>query len=294
MSREPGVVPALLAVVCLWGGSYAAVKAAQATLPVLALVGFRAAVGALALLALVLVTRRGLPRVPPRRWPALALASLTGTVGFQLGMVGSLRYTTPSHTALVIMLHPVLAALLARGVLGEELGGRRAAGIGLALAGAAVLVGRDGAGLHGASLAGDLLALGAALAWAGYTVLGKVLLRAFPPLDLSALTLGLGAVPLLGLGFRDLAAVAWRRLDPGTWVLLAYLSLGAIGAGHGLWYWALARTATAQVAVFSYLVPVVAVLVSVGTGQERVTPAVLAGGAAVLGGVVLAHREPAR
>jgi drug/metabolite transporter (DMT)-like permease len=82
----------------------------------------------------------------------------------------------------------------------------------------------------------------------------------------------LGTLPLLPVGGPGLLAVPWRSLGPGTWLLLAYLSVGTIVVGYVLWYWALARTSTARVVVYSYLTPVVAAVISIALGQD--TPSV--------------------
>ena len=80
-------------------------------------------------------------------------------------MVGGLAFTTPAHAALLVAFSPVFAALLARIWHGEPLGVSRVTGILLSLAGVALIVMRDG-NPGSASLGGDLLSLGAALAWA--------------------------------------------------------------------------------------------------------------------------------
>jgi drug/metabolite transporter (DMT)-like permease len=284
--RDVPLVLAMLAVVSLWGGTYSGIKALQATIPPLGLAGGRAMASALALVGVTLALRI---RGPRPTWPdvrALVLLGLTGTTAFQLCLVGGVFLTTPSHTALMITLNPVFAAVLARLWLGEALSRTRASGILLALTGV-VLITTRGSGLDGGALVGNLIGLGAALAWAVYSVLAKPLLARRPALEVSALTLLIGSVPLFLLGLPDLLAVAWTALPARTWILLAYLSFGAIGAGYTIWYWALARAATARVVVFTYLTPVIAVLVSVGTGQEPMTAVLAAGAIAVIGGVVV-------
>jgi drug/metabolite transporter (DMT)-like permease len=278
----------MLAVVLLWGSTYSGLKAMQAVIPPLGLTGLRAAVSALALLGVsFLLGVRG-PRPTRTDLRDLVVLGLTGGTLFQLCLVGGIALTTPSHSALITALSPVLAALFAWLRLGERLGPLRSLGILLAFGGVALIVTQGGA-LGGGQLLGDLVSLGAAVAWAVYSVVGKPILARRPALEVSAHTLLIGAVPLLPLGLPDLLAVRWSAIAAEMWLLLAYLSFGALAGGYTLWYWALARAATARVAVFSYLIPVVAVLMSVAVGQEPLTGALAAGTLLVIGGVVIAQ-----
>jgi len=277
----------VLLVVLIWGGSYAAVKSVQAVIPPLPLATFRCLVAAIVLGAGLLAVGRRVPRLSPREWTIVALLGLSGNTIFQLCMVGGLALTTPAHSALMININPILAALLSWAWLGERLGARRAAGILLALGGAALIVTRSGAGAG--SIVGDLVSLGGALAWAVYSVVGKPLVTVRPALEVTALASVIGAAPLLPFGLPGLAAVPWATLGLTTWLLLGYLSVASLVVANLLWFWALARAATARVVVFSYLTPVMAAAISVAVGYEAVTLPLVAGAGAVIAGVALAQ-----
>jgi drug/metabolite transporter (DMT)-like permease len=83
--------------------------------------------------------------------------------------------------------------------------------------------------------------------------------------------------------------VPWRALDGRTWLLLGYLSVVSMVVAYVLWFWALARAATARVVVFSYLTPVTAAVISIALGHESVTAPLVVGAAGVLAGVALAQ-----
>jgi drug/metabolite transporter (DMT)-like permease len=198
------------------------------------------------------------------------------------------HHTTPAHAAVLVAFSPLFAVLLARVLLGEPLGARRLGALGLALAGVVLIVTRGDAGT--ASWLGDLLSLGASLAWALYTVIGKPVLTRATPLAVTTWATLLGAIPLLPLGLPGLGDVRWTELSIGQWLLLGYLSAGTIALANLLWYWALARAATARVVAFSYLIPVLATAIALAAGQESLTAPLALGTAAVLGGVALAQR----
>jgi drug/metabolite transporter (DMT)-like permease len=225
------------------------------------------------------------PRLSRREWRTVALVGIAGHAAFHLCLVGALALTTPAHAALFVNLTPLFATLLAAVTLGERLGIRQLAGVLLALAGLGVIVGRGD--LTGGTLLGDLLSVGCALAWTVYSVAAKPLLAVHPPLQITALALILGTPPLLLVGGPALLAVPWTSLGPGTWLLLAYLSVGTIIVAYVLWYWALARASAARVLVYSYLTPVVAAAISVALGQDTPSVALAVGAVAVVAGVAL-------
>jgi drug/metabolite transporter (DMT)-like permease len=265
------------------------VKATQPFFPPVAFAAFRCSIAAAILLAVAAVVGLHRPGPSARDWARVAIAGALGNTAFHVLMVTGVHHTSPAHAALLIALSPVFAALLARLALGERLGARRLAGIVVAFAGVAVIVLR-GAADRGGTWLGDLLSLGASASWAAYTVLGKPALARASPREVTTWATVFGTLPLIPLGGPGLRAVPWAALSPGRWLLLAYLSAGTIAVANLLWYWALARTATARVVSFSYLVPLIATAVSLAAGQEALTLPLVLGAVAVVGGVALAQR----
>jgi drug/metabolite transporter (DMT)-like permease len=272
----------------MWGGSYPAIKATQPFFPPLAFAAFRCAVAAVILTGVGLVTGALRSTLQPRDWGVVAPLGLFGNTLFHGLLVTGIHRTSPGHAAILVALSPVLAVLLARVLYGEPLGARRLGGIALGFAGVALIVLRGSPGA--ASRAGDLLCLGASLSWALYTVVGKPLLARATPLTVTTWATLIGVVPLLPFGWPGLGEVRWSALTAGEWLLLAYLSAGTIAFANLLWYVALARTATARVVGFSFLVPLIAAAIAVLAGQETLTASLALGAVAVLAGVALAHR----
>jgi drug/metabolite transporter (DMT)-like permease len=272
----------------MWGGSYPAIKATQPFFPPLAFAMFRCAVAAVILTAVGLLTGAWRATLQPRDWGAVALVGLFGNTLFHGLLVTGIHRTSPGNAAILVALSPVLAVLLARLLHGEPVGARRLGGIALGFAGVALIVARGNQDTS--STAGDLLCLGASLAWALYTVVGKPLLARATPLTVTTWATVIGVVPLLPFGLPGIGEVRWSALTVWEWLLLAYLSAGTIAFANLLWYVALARTATARVVGFSFLVPLIATAIAVLAGQETLTVSLAVGAVAVLAGVALAHR----
>ena len=122
--------------------------------------------------------------------------------------------------------------------------------------------------LHG--LRGPLLVLVAPLTFAVYNVLYKPLLGRY---DLPALTAAGGlAGSLLFLPFENTGAIdRFGALDPGGWIALAALGLGATLGGYVTWSIALRGLEPSRAMSYLYCVPPLAVAIGALALGESVT-----------------------
>ncbi|HYB72838.1 MAG TPA: DMT family transporter, partial [Candidatus Sulfotelmatobacter sp.] len=256
----------------------------------LALTGLRVALSTACMWPVVRWT--GETMAVPRRdvLPLLGMGFLLNTA-FHVGLNASLVFTTPAHASLAVGTMPIFAAVAARLLLGERLTRRRLAAILLAFAGVALVI-AAGRGLAQAPHAalGDLLALGAAASWALGSVFSKPFLLRYSPLKFTALTMAAGAATGIPCGSAALLRLAWAAVPWTGWLALAYLAVLSMAVANFLWNRAVARTDVAQVAIFSNLIPVAALVLSALLYGEPVTPPLVAGGALVVAGAYLTQR----
>ncbi len=172
----------LLLAVFFVGMDVVSVKYALEDLPPLVFMPIRYVLAGLLLLAFLRLLGWG-DGVGLGRGHLLALGGL-GLVGIAINYVGytvGLSLTSGSNAALIIATAPVWGLLLGV-VLGLERGSWMGAlGLGLAIAGVALVVG-GGLGSAGASVGGDLLVCVSAFSWGAYTVLSLPVLRRLDPL----------------------------------------------------------------------------------------------------------------
>ena len=282
-----------LAAATLWGGMYVVSEWSFDAVPPVTLGFLRVAVGVLALLAVVRLTRpsRSFDRREVARFGLLGLwVTLTIVTQF----VGT-DLTTAGQGSLLTVATPVATVLLGAALLAERLTRRRLAGIALAAVGTLVVLhGQYGLGsLGGASLLGVAALLVASVTWGAYTVQGAPLVRRYSALEMATYAT-LAAVPMLGVAAAAELLVLGRSLasipvTPEVVGAVAYLGLGATAAAWYLWYKGLEYVDAGRVAVAFYAQP----LVGVGLGalllDERVGPTFLLGGAVLAGGVYLAN-----
>ncbi|MHB1132940.1 MAG: DMT family transporter [Chloroflexota bacterium] len=284
MRRRPLAIAALLVTVLIWGTTFVATKVALREVPPFALSLLRFLLGLGVLLPLAWWAQRRSRR--PLPWAGLALAGLLGGfLYFALQNVG-LVYTTAAKGSLIVAVVPAFTALLSGLFLGERTGRLRAAGVGASVLGVAVIVASNGADLWaGGTLLGDLMMLGCALTWAFYTVLAKNLEQRVPAAVLSAASVGFGALFLLPFTAWEGWHQPWQPPSEAAWAAIAYLGLVASAAPFLLWNLALKVVDAGEAAVYTNVVPLVAVASAVILLNETLTLNQLLGGGLVVLGV---------
>ena len=165
---------------------------------------------------LLLLARRPL-RLPRRRLARSCAMGFLGVPVYNLVFLHGLKTVPTGTAALIIALNPVFTAVLARVVLGEAFGVRRAAGArALALAGVFVVIryGTDKAG--GLALPLERARPGARTARLGRLhVIGRSLPAAADALDTTYALLFVGSLPLLWP--RDALAAQPVSRTPAPW-----------------------------------------------------------------------------
>jgi drug/metabolite transporter (DMT)-like permease len=274
LSAEPDHLPrrlwwVLAALTLTWGFNWTALKVALSEVPPWT---FRSLCLGLGSLVLFAALRAGGQRFawPTGQWGRLWLLALLNItswnmlVAFGVGMIPSGRAAILAYTM------PVWAVPLSVWLLGERITGAKLLGLGLGLAGLALLLGESFVSF-GASPLGSLLVLGAAMSWA----LGTVMQKRFPVnLPVGAYTawiMLLGGVPIFigALAFEDVRDLGQVGLMPALGTI--YNVFIAFAFAH--WAWIKIATSV-PVSVFSIamlLIPVVGVLCGMLFLGERPT-----------------------
>ena len=254
------------------------------------LLGMRPAPAALAALPLILILRLRGPR-DAHEWKLLAVSAAGSFLAFPLLFSLGQARTSATHGALIQAAMPIFTGLAVACVDRRRPGGFWWLGAALAFAGEGVLVlFRDSGPERATSISGDLLIFSAAaLSAAAYVAGARLAAR------ISALNATLWCVSAAGLAVLPFAAirataVPWVSFSWGMWASLVTLSYGPMLLAFIAWFWALAKGGVRRVALFQFLVPPLAVLISVVFLGERLTLPLIVAMAAIFGGIWLARR----
>jgi drug/metabolite transporter (DMT)-like permease len=221
---------------------------------------------------------------------------LMGAVSIAINLLwfAALRLTTATNVAMLLCLDLVFVVLIG-GLLGlERIGWRQLALLPAMLAGMALLIGAGGKG-WGGHLAGDLMAVAAALAYAANAFIIRGILRTMDEEAVSLYnhgisTLGFIALVLLGGEFRTAAAVLRQ---PAAWLWIVALGLTA-ALSLPLYYAALRRTAVWKLRAWTLTAPVLVAVVEWLCWGVHLDFSQCVGAAMVLGSLAVLARIESR
>lgn len=288
----------LLSLALIWGVNFSVIKVALVDFHPLAFNGLRFPLAALVLYGLLRVRRGRRPPIRKEDWPQLFGLGVLGNVGYQLLFIYGLDATLAGNAAILLATTPVWTTLFAT-VLGHERP-PLATWVGMAATvGGIILVVGGGARaleLRSDALVGDAMMVGAAVVWSAYTVGGRNLTRRYGALRVTAWTLWVGTVGLVAMGLPHLLRTPFSEISRSAWAGVAYAGVFALGIAYTLWYNGVRRLGSAATAMYSNLVPVVALGVAWIWLGEAPTWIQLLGAGAVIAGITLARtgrgREP--
>lgn len=240
----------------------------------------RGVMGLLFLLA-VMVLGKQKPDIPAIRKNLLLLILSGAAMGFNwILLFESYRYTTVATATVCYYLAPLLL-LLACPLLGEQLTFKKLLWVGAALVGLVLVSGVLQQMPSQNDLRGVLLGVGAAVLYASVMFLNKKL-SPIAAYDKTVLQLGSAAAVILPyiLVTEGLPSFTLTSME---WVLLAVVGILHTGVAYTLYFGAMNRLRAQTIGVFSYLDPVVAILLSALLLREPMTPLQAVGTVLILG-----------
>lgn len=287
-STPSRVLAAVAVTMTLWASAFIVIRAAGSHFDPGEMAAGRMLAGAGVLLAYA--AWRGM-RVPPRRtWPLIAAYGLAWFGAYNVVLNAAERHVDAGTAATLVNIAPLLVVLGSGLVLRQPVPRRVRLGAPVAFGGVALIGLSTSTGR--ADLLGVVLAVVAAVLYAVGVLLQKRVLSDIDSLTATWIAAVIGALGLTPWvpGFLAQAAVA-----PGAATLaVAYLGVFPTAIAFSLWAYAIARVDAGTLAASSYVVPVVAVVLSGVLLSELPSPVTILGAAVCLVGVGLAQPRPGR
>lgn len=277
----------IMLVLCiLWGLQQVMLKLAAPDISALMQIALRSLFSAILVYPLIHATVR------QQLWkkhylPAGLLVGALFSAEFYL-LGEALRYTSASHTIVLLYTAPIFVALGLHWKLpSERLSRVQWAGILLAFSGIVVsFLLRPQAAAQDSSLWGDFLALLAGIFWAATTVTVRLSQLAEAPatqtLFYQLFIAGLLLTPIAFLSAQ--AEIQWTTIAISS---LIFHTVVISFASYLIWFWMLKKYLASRLGVFSFLTPVFGMIFGVWLLNETVAMNFIVGTAMVMGGVIL-------
>lgn len=247
-----------------------------------ALIAFCRGIMGLVFLSAIMILCKKRPDISAikRNLPVLVLSGAAMGLNWIL-LFESYQYTTVATATVCYYLAPLLLLLTAP-LIGERLTGKKLLCIGIALAGLICVSGILEGGLPNFSeIKGILLGIGAAILYASVMFLNKKL-TPITAYDKTILQLGSSAL-VIGLYLLFTNSFTFPQMTGTQWLLLIVVGIVHTGIAYALYFGAMRDLRAQTIAVFSYLDPVIAVLLSALLLREPMSVTNLIGTILILG-----------
>jgi len=278
-----GIFAAFAAIYLFWGATYLAVAVALRSIPPLMLMATRSIAGGLILLACVKLAHR--PTGSPRTWAFAAACGVLFFVGCH-GVLAHAQQRVPSGLAAVLLatipFWIVIAKML---LLGSKPALKNLAVLTPGMAGVGLIAWQQiGPNSSGPDIADIALLLGASASWAIGTILSEAYAGSSSRIALSGMELVTGGLVLLVLSIAsgELRSFDVRGISLASFGAWLYLVIAGTVLGFAAYIWLLKHLSPTLVSTYTFVNPVVAVLLGWLVLGEHPTGRMLAGAALVV------------
>ncbi len=249
----------LFAMAMIWGVNFVVVKYATHIFNPVAFTGLR--VGTAATFLVAFAYARGGFTLSRHDVVRLLFLGVIGNGLYQLFFVHGVARTRAGNASLIVGAAPAFIALVARARGLERVKRMTFAGIALSVIGVALVIAGSATSSNGeTTLLGSVLVFLGVLCWTAYTIMLQPYTKRIDVVQLAAVTMVGGAVPLLVASMPALVATDWSSVGTDGWLALLYSSVISMGVAYFFWYRGLRVLGPTRTAVYSNLQPIVALL----------------------------------
>jgi len=274
-------------VVLTWGANFGIVKSAFDTFPPLLFGALRFTVMGILLLVATFWREKEI-RLQKEDWGKVIMVGALGLGLYQVFWSLGLNLTSPSNSALILSIQPLLGVLYVDLIKKEHVGRQQYWGMLLALLGVVFVILKPTAKLHFSieTLPGDLLTLMAGFCSAiFFSVWSKSLLKTYSPLRLMSYCMLIGSLVLWIASPFSAQPVIWDQVWEKTWWSMGYAVVFSGMLGHVFWYEGLGRIGVTKSMVYLYFIPIWAVVFNFLMMGETIFLQQIVGGVLILLGV---------
>ncbi len=287
-----GYLFVVLAAVCWASGAAASKFLFVSGITPFQLVQLRITTACALLLVWLLVRRPRLLKIEPRDIPYFLLLGTLGMAAINITYLFAISRLNVAAALILEYLAPALIAAYTVVVRRERLSPSTALSIAAAIAGCYLVVGAYNLDLLQLNLPGILSGLGAAAAFAWWSVHGEYGMHRYDPWTVLFHALLVAAVEW-NLLHPPLEAFL-HPYDPATWGWILFVAVVGAILPFGLYYEGISRIRATRASITSTVEPIVAGLLSFAFLGEAMGPLQIAGGALVIGAIVLLQLKQER
>ena len=249
----------------LIGSLFVVSKVIVQTVPVFVASFLRQFLAFLALAAWLYVQKSTMPKIQRRDWGVLLIQGVVGIFLFSVFALYGLKYTNAIDANIITSTTPLSMMLIAVLLLGERLTMRRVSALLLALLGTLAInvLGTHDSGSRQEVWFGNGLVVLAVLAEGVFFGFGKLLKSPISSTWLSLILTAIGSVLFAPFAAYSAVSTDWSQVPWTTWLLVLYTGVALTAFGVVLMNRGLQQVPASNASIFTALMPVSGVALSV-------------------------------
>lgn len=221
----------------------------------------------------------------------MALSGLMGITLYYFFEYQGISRTSTVNASLILAAIPILTMVVEAVVDRRRMRGPQIAGAVISVAGTAIIV-LGGSSEGAASLAGDLLILGASVVWVAYIFISRKLRDGYSSLSMNTWQALIALVTLIPMALADPCDLG--AIPASGWLAAAVLAVICSALCYWLYGNALHEMSPLASAIFINLIPLTTLLGGVMLLGETLTWQAALGGAMIIGSIFLVNMTEAK
>jgi len=218
---------------------------------------------------------------------------LFGVVINMLCFFEGLKYTSPIHASLIMVLTPSLILVISAVVIREKVTAKKVIGLLLGLLGAGLLVTQSSSiSEKVASVYGDVLVMANAFSYGLYLVLVRKLYKKYHPVTILRWIFTFGLFLVFPFGGMDAITADFSSFPISIWFSILYVLVMATSVVYLLNAYALSIALPSMVGFYVYFQPLIATAISILLGNDALNTIKILSACLLFTGVYFVNSSP--
>ncbi len=221
--------------------------------------------------------------------------AIFGVAVNQILFFEGLNLTTPINASIIMVGTPILVLVMSRFVIGDKISGSKLIGIILGFSGAAFLVLRNGhLTLSSNTTLGNMLVLINAASYGLFLVMVKPLMSKYRPLTVMKWVFTFGLIFVIPLSIGEVVRTNFSIIPMNIWFSIMYVIIFTTIFAYFLNNYSLQRISPSANSSYMYLQPILASLVAIFAGKDKLTMTEVVASLLIFTGVYFVNRKRGR
>ncbi len=198
-----------------------------------------------------------------------------------------LERTTPINAALIMIMTPILVFVISFFMQYEKATWQKIVGLFFGGGGALLIMSGKGFNFSSDTLLGDIFILINATSYAVYLVMVRPLMKKYHPLTVITYVFMFGLIPVTVFGLNQFSEIDWQGFTTIAWMGLAFVVICTTFFAYLLNMLALREVSSSVVGAYIYMQPVLASIIAILLGQDRLSLEKIIAAACIFFGVYM-------